>query len=155
VDADLAERARMFGKLFTLYPAQADSVELRIRAYIDETRDIQALVISHALKRLVRKPGQFAPSVAQIRIECGRVLRERHRAAEGLDPDGGLDHSNGELTAELAERWLARADHSVLALPAGTAPKPIELPAPPQERERAMAILDATIARLQKRSRVA
>lgn len=137
----------MFGKLFTLYPAQPDGVELRIRAYIDETKDIPPLVISHALKRLVRKPGEFAPGVAAIRRECALYLREQHRRASGQDPSSPI-----EMDAELAERWLQRSGEPVLALPAG--PQAAEIPAPPAERDRAIAILDAEIARLERGMRV-
>lgn len=135
----------MFTKLFAIYPPSGDP-ELKVRAYIDETRDIPPLVISHGLKRLVRKGGEFAPNVAAIRKECALFLREQHRRASGQEESSPI-----EMDAELAERWLQRAAEP-LALPAG--PKLLEVPAPPAERDRAIAILDAEIARLQRGMRV-
>lgn len=137
----------MFIKLFAMYPPRPDA-EMTTAAYIDETRDIPPLVISNALKRLVRKAGEFAPSVVTIRKECALYLRERHRQAEGLDPHGGF-----ELDADLTERWLKRSGEPLLALSAGTE-KVVEIPAPKSERDRAIAILDAEIARLEGRMRV-
>lgn len=155
--ADAEERVRMFTKLFSMYPLPAgENVELKMRAYLDETRDIPALVISHALRRLTRssarlarKEGQFAPLVPEIRAECARYLRERHRAANGLDPQSGLSWNDGELDEKHVERWLQRAQEPLpLALPAG---RPLELPAGPDERQRACARLQAEITRLEKR----
>jgi hypothetical protein len=150
---DLAERARMFGKLFTLYPQQKDMLELRARAYIDETRDVPAWALSHGLQRLVRKKTDFAPSVAEIRKECALFVRERHRLANGLDPSGWNPHTDaGEIDVE---RWLQRSSEQ-LRLPALTsgAAQPAEVPVPKTEKERAIAILDAEIARLERRMRV-
>lgn len=136
----------MLLKLFSMYPPRPDA-EMTAAAYMEELRDIPSLVISHALHRLVRRPGEFAPNVATIRRECALYLREQHRRASGQDASSPI-----EMDAELAERWLQRSDEPVPALPAG--PQPLELPAPPAERDRALAILDAEIARLQRGMRV-
>lgn len=134
----------MFTKLFAMYPPSGDP-EFKQSAYIDETRDIPARVISHGLRRLVRKGGEFAPNVAAIRKECALFMREQHRLASGQEPSSPI-----EMDAELTERWLLRAADPLPALPAG----PIEMPAPATERERALAILQGEIDRLEGRMRV-
>ena|SRR6188474_894431 len=141
-----AERLRMLLKLFSMYPPRPDA-EMTTAAYMEELRDIPPLALSHGLHRLVRKQGEFAPNVATIRRECALYLREQHRRASGQDPSSPI-----EMDAELAERWLQRSGEPVLALPAG--PQEIEIPAPQAERDRAIAILDAEISRLQRGMRV-
>jgi hypothetical protein len=156
----LAARAQKFAKLFTLYPEGA-ATEERVAVYTEQTRDIPLLVIRHALSRLTQRAPSSrvagwerrdrAPSVAVIRAECARYLRERHRAANGLPAQGGLDWSDGELDDELIKRWLARA-HEPLP-PALSAGRTLELPAGPDERQRATARLQAEIDRMEKHMR--
>lgn len=141
-----AERLRMLLKLFSMYPPRPDA-EMTTAAYMEELRDVPSLVLSHALHRLVRKPGEFAPNVAAIRREAALYVREQHRRASGQEESSPI-----EMDAELAERWLQRAADPLPALPAGS--KPLELPAPAAERDRAIAILDAEIARLERGMRV-
>lgn len=143
----------MFSKLFALYPG-GPMLEGRMRAFIDETRDIPPLVISHALKRLIRAPREFAPSVGEIRREAGKLLREAKLRAEGRDPNEynawvdappELDH----------ERWIKRAAD---VLPMLTAPPPrlqlAERVASPEERAAGLAAIDRITAGLGKRMRV-
>lgn len=139
-----SELMRMMLKLFSLYPPRPDA-EMTTTAYMEELADLPALLISHALKRLVRKRGEFAPGVAAIRRECAHLTREHHRAAAGLEPTGGLSWSaDGEIDVE---RWLARAKVAPL-LGAG---RVLELAAGPDERKRATATLQAEIDRMEKR----
>ena len=136
-----SELMRMLLKLFSLYPPRPDA-EMTIAAYMEELRDLPSLLISHALHRLVRRKGEFAPNVATIRRECAHLVRERQRAANGLEPTGGLD---GEIDAE---KWLQRAQDPLPALPAG---RTLELAAGPQEREEARRKLQMEIDRLEGR----
>lgn len=146
--ADLAERLRMFGKLFTLYPTQKESVELKIRAYIDETRDIPAVWLSHALRRLVRKAEEFAPSVGAIRKEAAHVVRESHRRALGLEPGAGIPADGINV-----DRWLEKAHEPIPSshqLTSGAVPA--EKPADLATRAKGAALLADLVARMDKRS---
>ncbi len=116
-----AERLRMLGKLFSLYPPRPDA-EMAMAAYLDELGDVPALLLSHGLKRLVRRGGDFVPSLAAIRKECARLLRARHRAAMGLEPEGNSSRTDPDEID--AERWLARARNPLPMLPAQTPEEP-------------------------------
>ncbi len=108
-------------------------------AYLDELRDIPTALMSCGLRRLVRKGGEFAPALSAIRRECALVLRERHRAAQGLPPV-----AQGDINVEL---WIGRAGAPLPALPAEID----ETPAPPELRERCDQMLTTLAERMTKR----
>ena len=128
-----SERVRMLAKLFAIYPGS--DTELRIRAYLDETADIPALVLSHGLKRIVQRREEYAPSVAEIRKECAMYLRERHRLAAGLDPHWMLPSGIN------VEAWIKRAAEPLPALPSGLESER----ATPEQRAKGAALLDGLV----------
>lgn len=153
IEADRQERFRLFGKLFALYPASGGlDVEVRMAAYLDETRRVPALALSHAMKRLVaRRANAFVPSVYEILREAAIWVRETNARAAGRDPDA----HNPEGPVEIdVERWLALAPQAVQLLAAP--PKPLELPAQAtrDERDRAVAKLDALVLKHAQRMRL-
>ena len=95
----------MFAKLFTLFPfVGSQDSEGAILAFIEETRDIPAIWISHALKSLSNEPGRkFAPSVGEIRGSALSLIRAQRRRSEGKPEKmlgaGGVDplHEGREL----------------------------------------------------------
>lgn len=112
---DFTERTRMLAKLFLLHPtplSQQDLV-LKMAAYLDLTRDVPALILSHALFRVARRGGVFLPPVGDILREAARVTREMKRRAEGRDPTDFGPQGEPELDVE---RWLAQAPAVVNAL---------------------------------------
>lgn len=73
--AEHRERVRLFSKLFAIYPqAAGETSELKLRAYLDETMDIEPVWLSRALARLVRQEREFAPSLAEVRAEACRQI---------------------------------------------------------------------------------
>lgn len=157
--AEKAERGRIFGKLCVLCQVFSSEREVTMRAYMDETRDLPPLVLSHAISRLVNRPpppdaprsGRHMPSIGEIKKEAAAFLRERHRLASGLDPTGGLP--SGDLDEVLVQRWLARAHEPIptaptmLALAAG--PGPGEEIATAEQRAKGAAMLAQLAAKMQ------
>lgn len=112
----------MFVKLFALYPAPAgEDVQLKVAAYIEETRHVPPLVLSHALHRLVRRRGvkdmdradAFAPPVADILRESARVIRETVLKAEGKDTREY--NPNAEFVLR-EDRWLPEGNRAECVL---------------------------------------
>lgn len=119
---------------------------MSLAAYLDELRDLPPIVLSHGLQRLVRKGGDFMPSVATIRKECALLLRERHRRALGLDPNGWNPQSDaGEIDAEA---WLRRARDPLPVLPAHVAEPEV---ATLEQRARGSALLAELAAKMGQR----
>ncbi len=111
----------MFAKLFSMYPPPRDIVATAA-AYIEETRDIPAIFISHALKRLrdqpvlegnALAPRRWLPSVPEIRHESARVIRQAKLAAEGKDTREYSLRGDFQLNPE---RWIAEAPQIVAQL---------------------------------------
>lgn len=110
--ADEDARDKMITKLFSLYPPPPDFVA-SMAGYIEETRDIPPLFLSHALARLRDQPvndrgsmvpRRWLPSISEIRYEAARVIREAKLRSEGRDP-------NAYTTAAAffePERWLLK-----------------------------------------------
>lgn len=87
-----------FAKLFSLYPAPRD-LEATMSAYIDVTRDIPWVWISHGLHQLVRRPDRFAPSVGEIRQAAALAARKHYG-------QGKSDYNaTGEYSID-TDRWL-------------------------------------------------
>jgi hypothetical protein len=141
----------MFTKLFGLYPPRQDA-EISLRAYLDETRHVPAIALSFAMKRIVqRRASAFLPSVYELLREAATWVRETKVRAEGRDPN---EH-NPEGPVEIdIDRWLALAPEAVQLLSAPA--KPLELPAQASrdERERAVAALDALVMKHSRRMRL-
>jgi hypothetical protein len=107
VPDDIVHRLRMFAKLFSIYPVPqgTEELEMKISAYIDLTRDVPWRILSHALHRLVQRPGAFAPPPADVLRESARIIREMKRRSEGRDPSGYNPRADEpELDVE---RWVA------------------------------------------------
>lgn len=118
---------------------------MSLAAYLDELQDLPPLMISHALKRLVRRSGEFAPSVAVIRREVAHVLREAHRSASGLDPTAGLPEDGINVDA-----WLKRAHEPIPAsrqLTSGA--PPAEEKATPEQRAQGARLLAELVEKMQ------
>jgi hypothetical protein len=143
----------MFTKLFGIFPSGGDP-EVRMSGYIEETADIPPLVISHALKKLVREARTFAPSVGEIRREAGKLLREVKLRAEGRDPNEHNAWLEGPPPELDHERWIERAPE---VLPLLTAPPPrlqlSERVATPEERAAGAAALERASKMLGSRMR--
>jgi len=89
---EAAERYRIFGKLAALYPpASGTDVKQMVKLQMIETREFPALVLSHAIHRLVHNVDRtFAPSVSQIITEAKRVLA-RATGFTGYNPHANPD----------------------------------------------------------------
>lgn len=101
----------MFAKLFTLFPfVGSQDSEGAMLAFIEETRDIPAIWLSHGLAALIREPDRrFAPSVGEIRGAALLAIRRARRRAEGK-PEvmrGVIGESPLRPDRELA--WAANA----------------------------------------------
>jgi hypothetical protein len=134
----------MFGKLFTLYPcAPSEDAEFKLAAYIDETRKVPPLVLSHALKRLVQKRASpYVPSVFEILRESARVLREWKAKAAGREAsDWGPE---GEIEIDVC-RYLERAQETLMQLAAGDTRMQLPERASPEQRAEGAALLDGLI----------
>lgn len=140
----------MFCKLQGLFPPRPDP-EVTQYALLQETRDIPTEILQRALGRLSRSE-QFLPTVAQIRSAAANYVRERHRAAAGLEPKGDLPRGGIDV-----ERWLSRGRNEPLpALPAQSvrllqAPEP---KASPEERQIAQKRLAAAVDSIMKKAKV-
>lgn len=151
-------RTKMMAKLFALYPGRSDP-EMTMAAYLERTRDVPALALSHALHRLTRRPGTWVPDVGSIRQEAARWLRENYRRAQGRDPhehNPALDPGDEHLDVE---RWLARGPE-VLALAESAQTRlrlgigPAQSKATAEERERGAKLLERAAASLGTRMQV-
>jgi hypothetical protein len=112
----------MFTKLFAMYPmSRTQDVDLTLRAYIDETRRVPALVISHALARLTARPEKFAPSVGEILADSARIIRRIKLEAEGRD--SREYNLRGDFKLDV-EGWLKRAPEVIHLI---EAPRKLEL----------------------------
>lgn len=112
----------MFTKLFAMFPiSRTQDADLTLRAYIDETRRVPTLVLSHALARLTSRPEKFAPSVGEILADSARIIRKVKLEAEGRDP---REYSvRGDFKIDV-EGWLKQAPEVVTLL---EAPRKLEL----------------------------
>ncbi len=150
--SDRQERLRIFGKLFALYPCpSSEDGEIKMTAYLEETRTVPPLVLSHAMKRLVSsRANSYMPSVYEILRMSARVVREWHQIAEGREPNEynpRLESSESEIDIE---RWLARA-HEVTELrrlPAGP-----EGRATPEQRAAGAVLLEQLVRETDARMR--
>lgn len=80
----------MITKLFSMYPlAGNQEPKLTMTAYMTALSDIPPLVLSHALHRITRKPGEFLPSVGAIRAEA--VLWMKSQGIMPHNPNGDPD----------------------------------------------------------------
>jgi len=158
---DDAERLRMFSKLFALYPAaQGEDVELKMSAYMEETRQIPALVLSHALKRLIgARANPYVPSCYEILRACAVVVREWKRKAEGrsvIEHNPRVDEAPDQ---EIDVWYWIRQAPAVLerkALPPGKIERPAvgeERVIPSEEATRRLGeIADRMVGRLRSRA---
>jgi hypothetical protein len=112
--ADEARRDLGFGKLFAMFPPPPD-MEASVAAYIEQTRDIPWLFVSHALKRLVDRPvfdrgslmpRKWLPTISEVRYEAARVVREFKLKSEGRDAREYSVH--GDFALDI-DRWIEKA----------------------------------------------
>lgn len=124
-DSRQDEERREIGiaRLLSMFPAPAD-VDATLTTYIDQTRDIPWLFVSHAIKRLIDKPvndrgslvpRRFLPSISEIRYEAARVIRQFKLRAEGKDTREHSMRGDFELRPE---RWIEQAPEVMQAVQA-------------------------------------
>ena len=83
----MAERLRIFGKLFSLFP-QREAVELSIESYVDETIRIPCSWLRGACKRLTLERGRkFCPSISELHGTLATMNREFRNRQRGIDLD--------------------------------------------------------------------
>lgn len=112
--ADETKRDLGITKLFGLYPPPPD-IEVSMAGYMDETRDIPWLFVSHAIKRLIDRPvyergslipRKWLPTISELRYESARVIREFKLRSEGKDTREYSLRGDFDLKAE---RWIEQA----------------------------------------------
>lgn len=110
-------------KLFSMFPPPPD-MEASVMAYLQETRDIPWLFVSHAIRRLIDRPvsergslvpRRFLPSISEIRHEAARVIREFKLRAEGKPIAEHSMRGDFELRPD---RWIEQAPQVVEILQA-------------------------------------
>ncbi|MFQ5506538.1 MAG: hypothetical protein ACE5F1_17345 [Planctomycetota bacterium] len=108
------ERFRLFTKLFTLLPmsnAQGASPKALIAAYVEETRDIPAIAISHALSTLTRQADRiFTPTTGEIRKEAAAALRRQRLRLAGIEHPESYLASRGDPPANFAREFACARD---------------------------------------------
>ena len=97
--ADAAERIRIFGKLFGLYPQRRDP-EISLEAYREATNDWSTVWLRWGCLRLIDEPDRiFLPVINEVRKQTAYAFRgwRRHMAGQKMvqynphSPDDPID----------------------------------------------------------------
>lgn len=122
-----AERLRIFAKLFSMFPLAGQlNIKATMAAYIEETRCIHELVLSHALRKLVdQKDRKWVPATNEIKREAAHIIR----AAQPRNPRAfalGYNPWVPEPAEPDVEKWL-QPEQQLWALPEGKARETLKL----------------------------
>lgn len=121
------ERLRIFTKLFSMFPIAGQlNIKATMAAYIEETKDIHELVLSHALRKLVdQKDRKWVPQTNEIKRKAAEIIR----AAQPRSPKAfalGYNPWVPEPAEVDVDKWL-QPQQQFWALPEGKARETLKL----------------------------